>query len=150
MSAIGGTYPAQQNQAIRNRYAAHQMHQRGLPPAEIAAVLQVATRSVFRYLKNECPPPPPPPVRQEVQLDSFYLEGACYERLDIEWATTKNKAQIAAAKAVCAQCPVLQKCRTYGLTTGLDDWGVWGGLTRLERKRAVAAPEAPAAEQESA
>jgi hypothetical protein len=28
---------------------------------------------------------------------------------------------------------VLAACREYGLTTGMDDHGVWGGWTRRER-----------------
>jgi WhiB family redox-sensing transcriptional regulator len=67
------------------------------------------------------------------------MQGACYGRFDIEWATTENRAQINAAKQVCATCPVMRMCRTYGLTAGLDDWGVWGGLTRPERQKVAAA-----------
>ncbi len=40
-------------------------------------------------------------------------------------------AEIAAAKAVCAQCPVRRKCLAYALQTMPD--GIWGKTTREER-----------------
>jgi hypothetical protein len=119
----GGTYPAQQEQLLRNRAVAHRMSRRGQSVAEIAAYLQVAQRSVWRYLAAPCPDTPPAPPKPAVELSSFYMQGACYGRFDIE----------------CATCPVMRMCRTYGLTAGLDDWGVWGGLTRPERQKVAAA-----------
>ena len=41
--------------------------------------------------------------------------------------------QIAAAKAVCARCPVQPECLNYALETG-QDCGVWGGATEDERR----------------
>jgi WhiB family transcriptional regulator, redox-sensing transcriptional regulator len=38
----------------------------------------------------------------------------------------------AAAKAVCASCPVLQQCRRHALTVR-EPYGVWGGMTEDER-----------------
>lgn len=39
-----------------------------------------------------------------------------------------------AAKAVCADCPVVQQCADYALADhGLE--GVWGGMTAGERDR---------------
>jgi WhiB family redox-sensing transcriptional regulator len=38
----------------------------------------------------------------------------------------------AAAKAVCASCPVMQECRRHALTVR-EPYGVWGGLTEDER-----------------
>lgn len=40
----------------------------------------------------------------------------------------------AAAKAVCARCPVRRECLTFALTNG-EQHGVWGGLTPGERQR---------------
>lgn len=42
--------------------------------------------------------------------------------------------QIEAAKAICAQCPVLQPCLQYALETN-QEAGVWGGLAEDERRR---------------
>jgi WhiB family transcriptional regulator, redox-sensing transcriptional regulator len=39
-----------------------------------------------------------------------------------------------AAKAICAQCPVLERCRTYGRSH--HEYGVWGGENEEERVRA--------------
>ena len=38
----------------------------------------------------------------------------------------------AAAKAICAGCPVLQECRRHALTVR-EPYGVWGGLTEDDR-----------------
>ncbi len=39
----------------------------------------------------------------------------------------------AAAKAVCATCPVRERCLEYALEAG-ERYGIWGGLTELERR----------------
>lgn len=38
-----------------------------------------------------------------------------------------------AAKAVCATCPVKKDCLEYALEAR-EAYGIWGGLTELERK----------------
>jgi WhiB family redox-sensing transcriptional regulator len=44
------------------------------------------------------------------------------------------KAQTqAAAKAVCARCPVREDCLDHALETG-EQFGIWGGLTADERR----------------
>lgn len=42
------------------------------------------------------------------------------------------QAQTEQAKAICANCPVRQKCLDWALTTP-EPWGIWGGLTEEER-----------------
>jgi WhiB family redox-sensing transcriptional regulator len=42
--------------------------------------------------------------------------------------------QIAAAKEICARCPVREQCLRFALGTG-QDYGIWGGLTADERRR---------------
>jgi WhiB family redox-sensing transcriptional regulator len=44
----------------------------------------------------------------------------------------------AAARAVCSGCPVLQACRTHGLTTR-EPYGMWGGLSEDDREAVYAA-----------
>lgn len=39
----------------------------------------------------------------------------------------------AAAKAVCASCPVLDQCREHALAVR-EPYGVWGGLTEDDRE----------------
>lgn len=49
---------------------------------------------------------------------------------------------VAAAKAVCRSCPVLDACRDYALASR-QPFGVWGGMDEEER-RAVWAGAVPA------
>ena len=53
----------------------------------------------------------------------------------------------AAAKAVCARCPVLDLCRRHALAAR-EPYGVWGGLSESEREavyaRSVPQPETAA------
>lgn len=49
----------------------------------------------------------------------------------------RREAREAAAKAVCATCPVLQQCRDYALATR-EPFGVWGGLSEPDRERILA------------
>ncbi|KAB1504240.1 WhiB family transcriptional regulator [Corynebacterium sp. 320] len=39
----------------------------------------------------------------------------------------------ARAKAICAQCPVMQECRDHALRVG-EPYGIWGGLSESERE----------------
>ena len=41
--------------------------------------------------------------------------------------------QIAAAKSICAACPVLAQCLDFALEAR-QDYGVWGGLTEADRE----------------
>ncbi len=57
-------------------------------------------------------------------------------------STGQAVEQIAAAKAVCARCPVREPCLEFALLTH-QDAGVWGGTSEDERRairRAQAAP----------
>ncbi|MBV8162507.1 MAG: WhiB family transcriptional regulator [Acidimicrobiia bacterium] len=40
--------------------------------------------------------------------------------------------EIAAAKVVCAQCPVQSQCLRFAMATG-QAYGIWGGTTEAER-----------------
>jgi WhiB family redox-sensing transcriptional regulator len=42
----------------------------------------------------------------------------------------------AAAKAVCASCPVITPCREFALRTR-EPFGVWGGLAEAERRAII-------------
>ncbi|MFA9432879.1 WhiB family transcriptional regulator [Egicoccus sp. AB-alg2] len=45
-----------------------------------------------------------------------------------------------AAKAVCAACPVLARCREHALMSG-EAYGVWGGLGEMDRRSLLARQE---------
>ncbi|HMA46917.1 MAG TPA: WhiB family transcriptional regulator [Frankiaceae bacterium] len=46
-------------------------------------------------------------------------------------------AREAAAKAVCARCPVIGLCRDHALAAR-EPYGVWGGLSESEREELLA------------
>ena len=46
----------------------------------------------------------------------------------------KQTTDIAAAKAVCALCPIQDRCREWAIVTR-QEFGVWGGLTEWERNK---------------
>ena len=48
----------------------------------------------------------------------------------------EDEEAAAAAKAICAVCPVREPCLEYAISTREKD-GVWGGLTARERRRLV-------------
>lgn len=45
----------------------------------------------------------------------------------------ERTAREAAAKDICARCPVLEPCRHHALTND-ESFGVWGGLGESERR----------------
>ena len=49
----------------------------------------------------------------------------------------RKEARDAAAKAVCAGCPVLAACRAHALAVR-EPYGVWGGLSEEEREAIIA------------
>lgn len=46
-----------------------------------------------------------------------------------------DRARVVAAKAVCRACPAQSDCLTHALRHDIR-WGIWGGLTVDERKKA--------------
>ena len=50
----------------------------------------------------------------------------------------------AAAKAVCAACPVRLACRDHALSVR-EPYGVWGGMSEHEREDVYAAQQLPTA-----
>ncbi len=125
----------QQRIAISHRIAAHRMRRRGQSPETIADLLRVSVRSVHRYLSLECPEEVS--SEPEVNLEDFFLQGACGGFPEYDWST-KNPSMQAECKAICEYCPVLKKCRNYGLQKGRTESGIWGGLNKSEREREVA------------
>jgi WhiB family redox-sensing transcriptional regulator len=76
------------------------------------------------------------PALADRKLD--WLEwGACRdEDPDLFFPITSagpGRAQVAAAKAVCARCAVRQACLRFALEAR-QDHGVWGGMSEEERR----------------
>ncbi len=45
----------------------------------------------------------------------------------------KGRADAAAARAICAGCPVRLECLAFALANG-EEFGIWGGATERERR----------------
>ncbi|WP_281415826.1 WhiB family transcriptional regulator [Actinospica durhamensis] len=82
----------------------------------------------------------PRTLSTELAALDWQLEGACRELNEelffgppqtIE-QRTERAARIREAKRVCARCPVSQRCLGYALENE-EEFGVWGGLSELER-----------------
>jgi WhiB family transcriptional regulator, redox-sensing transcriptional regulator len=58
-----------------------------------------------------------------VESDLFFPIGVTGPAVD----------QIAAAKAVCATCPVQSECLEFAIATN-QEYGVWGGTSEEERR----------------
>ncbi len=81
----------------------------------------------------------PAPTPEEWEWPS---KGACRDadvtqffHPDFERGADRDR-RAAAAKAVCARCPVQQQCRDYALTVG-EAYGTWGGLDEIERRALI-------------
>lgn len=59
--------------------------------------------------------------------------AACRD-LDTAVFFPESDEQAAAAKLICATCPVRAACLEFAIVTRQDD-GVWGGLDENERRR---------------
>ena len=66
----------------------------------------------------------------------WFDDAACRDAdTDVFFPTAE--ADAAAAKAICALCPVREECLESALEASPAPEGVWGGLTRVERHRLV-------------
>ena len=52
-------------------------------------------------------------------------------------STGAGEAHVARAKAVCARCPIRQRCLDYAIDSH-QAFGVWGGTSEDERRRIAA------------
>ena len=79
--------------------------------------------------------PPPAPVTTNWD---WQLHGACRDTGDEPLfhppgERRRHRARrIAEAKAICAQCPVITRCREHALAA-VEPYGTWGGLSEDER-----------------
>lgn len=79
----------------------------------------------------------PPPVFESYEWQE---RGAC-RGTDVDGffesdgiRTAKRYHREAAAKQVCASCPVIDKCLEHALSVR-EPFGIWGGLSAGERRR---------------
>src|SRR5437763_17171559 len=62
-----------------------------------------------------------------LHLPAWRIRAACKGRLDLDFIDP-TPAEAEHCRALCAACPVLERCRAEALATG-EPWGIWGGLT---------------------
>ena len=87
------------------------------------------------YRKDESPQP----------ADEFFADASC-KGVDTVVFFPVSDTFAGEAKAICAECPVAEKCLDYAIATHQSD-GVWGGLTAVERHRLVRRRQKLAREQ---
>lgn len=68
-------------------------------------------------------------------------EAACRSALvsffpDDNLTSREKRAQEDAAKQICLTCPILELCQDYAILN--ENYGVWGGMSELERRKARA------------
>jgi WhiB family redox-sensing transcriptional regulator len=75
----------------------------------------------------------------EPLIDDWVTNGACVDHDEPDlWFD-----DVDAARRICLSCPVIDSCLSYALTaeaSGEVLRGVWGGLSRIQRQRLLAAP----------
>jgi WhiB family redox-sensing transcriptional regulator len=72
-----------------------------------------------------------------IETDTFYW---------VEESRNKSAyAYIDAVRSVCARCPIWSQCLEYALEN--EQYGVWGGMTSLERKSFLEPNKYPAQQQ---
>jgi WhiB family redox-sensing transcriptional regulator len=77
--------------------------------------------------------------------DEIVEEGLCAQT-DPDAFFPEKGGSTAAAKKICAECPVLADCREFALGTP-SLYGLWGGLTDVERRRIRRAASRPSRRQ---
>lgn len=82
---------------------------------------------------------------EEMAAGDWQLRGACRgAEQSVFFAPDASREErgarlrrLVAAKRVCAGCPVRELCRSYALENE-EEFGVWGGLSEVERKGLIA------------
>lgn len=74
--------------------------------------------------------------RSTVQLATTWDALAACKGLSSELFFPRDDAAIAAAKAVCAACPVEDACLEHALAAREKE-GIWGGATERERRSII-------------
>ncbi len=71
-------------------------------------------------------------------MSDWRLDALCAQVSPEFWFPEKNDSVSGSkAKSVCIRCPVRVKCLQVALENG-EEFGIWGGLTALERQALIA------------
>lgn len=68
-----------------------------------------------------------------IRLPEWRTRAACRGRFDLDFIDPTTPAEAAECRALCAGCPVRERCLVEALSTG-EAWGIWGGLDAAERE----------------
>jgi len=68
--------------------------------------------------------------KQQSDVDFIKANSGC-KNADVNLFFSESYAQIAQAKRICANCPIIEQCREFGLNH--ERYGTWGGLSENER-----------------
>jgi WhiB family redox-sensing transcriptional regulator len=75
---------------------------------------------------------------EDVNDEGDWREHAACKGLPTDWWFPERGDTAAAAKAICAACPVREPCLQYAVEAG-ERMGVWGGVAMYaSRKRRIA------------
>lgn len=82
---------------------------------------------------------PPTGIRRIDERWAWADHGHCQELPDLFYNSEDEPKRVrrrkeAAATKICAGCPVLAECREHAVANS-ELYGVWGGLTEIERHR---------------
>lgn len=75
--------------------------------------------------------PAPADEALRVIRPAWHMTSACRSNTGVDFFSDDEHEQ-AAAKAICATCPVQRDCFLWAMRT-LEQDGVWGGFTTAER-----------------
>lgn len=75
------------------------------------------------------------PTSHPTDVAAWRRDGACLDE-DPELFFAGDNASVAAAKQVCARCPVRPECLETALAVN-EMHGVWGGMAEAERRRLI-------------
>lgn len=73
---------------------------------------------------------------EALRRPEWHRQAACRAHPDLTWYS-RGRLRVAAAKAVCAGCPVRGEC-----AAAADDHGIWAGLDEVERRQRPASNDA--------
>lgn len=69
-----------------------------------------------------------------IEIHTWREAAACLDAPEVDFfPDPADREAIAAARAVCAGCPVSDHCLTWAVATNQVD-GIWGGHTPSERR----------------
>jgi WhiB family redox-sensing transcriptional regulator len=92
---------------------------------------------------------------QALVAEDWMLAAACYGHPSLFFAPddsetrSERRRREAAAKSVCARCPVRSECLMDALE-GDERFGIWGGLTERERRSLRRSPNEAVSPQDIA